>query len=133
VSKALRRFVSDAVILARALIFVTALTLGAVLLVWLVVNGLVMVFPDRGTAIANDIRDAEHPLIETIEYGGDDDSSGPMIEIWLRAGTTREQARAIACDVVNPAVERGSPPEALGYVLYDSEGEFLATDQTPCL
>lgn len=90
------------------------------------------IFPDRGTAIANDIRGAEHPLIDTIEYGGDDDDSGPLIEIWLRPGTTRDQARAIACDVVNPAVERGSPPEAFGYVLYDSGGEFLATYQTQC-
>lgn len=90
------------------------------------------IFPDRGTAIANDIREARHPLIDMIEYGGDDDDSGPTIEISLRPGATKEEARAIMCDVVMPAIARGSPPDSFGVIIFDSEGEYLAHDLIGC-
>lgn len=89
-------------------------------------------FPDRGTAIANDIRDDRHPMIASVEYGGDDDESGPWMDIVLQPGTTKEQAQTVACDVVKPAIERGSPPPDFGFAVVDSDGNVIASDLTPC-
>jgi hypothetical protein len=88
--------------------------------------------PDRGTAVANDITDAHHPLIAKVVYSGDDDDSGPWMDIVLRPGATREDARTVHCEVVKPAVERGSPPPKFGWDVLDAEGHTLASDLTPC-
>lgn len=70
------------------------------------------IFPDRGTAIAKDVTDAKHPLIAKVEYNGDDDDSGPRMDVVLRPGATRDDARTVVCQVVKPAIERGSPPQS---------------------
>lgn len=89
--------------------------------------------PDRGTAIANEIRNSRHPTIRAVEYGGDNDESGPTIEVYLQPGATEEDARAIACEIVVPAVAKGNPPPDFGFIILDSGGEIgLASDETQC-
>jgi hypothetical protein len=90
-------------------------------------------FPDRGTAIANEIRALDLPIVQSIEYNGDEDASGPALTILLRPGVSREEARAFACDIVVPAVERGSPPEEFVFDVLDSTGSDLyASEATDC-
>jgi len=71
--------------------------------------------PDKGTMIANDIQSARDPLVRSIEYAGDNDESGPFLVISLHPGATKDQARALVCMVVKPAVERGSPPPGFDF------------------
>jgi hypothetical protein len=84
--------------------------------------------------IAKDISDARHPLIERIEpsTGERNGSGSPMIQIRLKAGATEADGLAIACDLVNPAIQRGDPPEALQYYVYNATGALLSHDRTPC-
>jgi hypothetical protein len=91
------------------------------------------VFPDRVTRIANDIRDQDSPLIVHVLNSGDGDASGPSIEVVLVPGSTVEQGRAIACEVVLPAIERGDPPPNFVFFVTDIEGDkVLATDDVVC-
>jgi hypothetical protein len=113
------------VVLGLSLLAATAVLLVAFVAGWLL--------PDRGTAIAHNIRRANDPLIHKIEYGGDQDESGPYLEIFLQPGATPEQAKDLNCVLVRPAVERGNPPPDFGFALIDSTGEqYLASDLTPC-
>ena len=85
---------------------------------------------DRGTAIADSIRDVAHPLVRTIEYSGDGDESGPLMTIMLQPGATEAEAIDFTCAVVFPAIEAGSPPEEFVFDVLDSTGEVLLASET---
>lgn len=90
-------------------------------------------FADQGSRIADDIRGQRSPLITRIEYGGDNDDSGPHLMVFLVEGSTREDGMHVACEVIWPAIERGKPPELLIFSVLDASGLIaLATDLTRC-
>ncbi len=91
------------------------------------------VFADGGSQIADDIRGQDSPLIDHIQYGGDQDESGPHLMVFLADGSTRDDGRDVACDIVWPAIRRGTPPDRFIFTVLDESGDIaLATDMTEC-
>lgn len=106
---------------------------GVALLVVALTLAVACVFPDRGTRIANELRDYGHPLIAVVEYNADDDSSGPLLTVLLRPGATQAEAETLTCEVIVPANRRGSPPETFVFDVLDSTGlGLLASEATAC-
>jgi hypothetical protein len=84
---------------------------------------------DPGQALAARIRAANSPLVQSVEFRSLTMIDPPEVHVIVRRGVTEAQAEQLWCDVVAPA--GGSQLEGnLGALIYDDEGNWLASDVT---
>ena len=86
---------------------------------------------EGGPAIADAIRNASPPSVLDVYYRDGDFMDGATVNITME-GTVPE-AEAFLCEVVDPIVRNGDPPEGLGVWVWDPNDEVLAVDwDTSC-
>ena len=86
-----------------------------------------------GPAIADRIRAANSPLVESVTYVPGDFMDAATIDIRLGSGVSPAEAKALICEVARPAVEAGDPPEGLGVSAWDQGlTRIVAHDLDPC-
>jgi hypothetical protein len=84
-----------------------------------------------GPAIADAIREASPPSVLEVDYVAGDYMDPSRVDVTMDGSVA--EAEAFLCDVVEPIVHTGDPPDSLGVTVYDSDGEILAVDfRTPC-
>jgi hypothetical protein len=105
----------------------------SLLAVVVLIIGACSLWQDRGGAIAEDIRKQASPLIAEVWYSGDDEASGPSLDVYLVEGAGHPEGIQVVCEIVRPAIERGDPPEDFVYsVLAADHFSMLAQESTPC-
>ena len=84
-----------------------------------------------GPAIADAIRESSPPNVTEVYYREGDFMDGATVRVTME-GTVAE-AETFVCDVVNPIVQNGDPPEGLGVWVFDANEGVLAVDwDTSC-
>lgn len=84
-----------------------------------------------GPAIADAIRESSPPSVIDVSYRAGDYVDGATVNVTMEG--TVAQVEAFVCDVVEPIVRSGDPPEGLGVWVWDSNEEVLAVDwDTSC-
>lgn len=92
--------------------------------------------PAAGDVVADELRSLNHPIVQEVIYDGDNDGSGPVLEIVARPGTTFAEALEFGCDAVMPALERHaeSLPPNLGWHIYEGslDDSLMGMGVGPC-
>jgi hypothetical protein len=117
-------------------VVVILLTITAVVAVGMLAFVAIMTFAFRspwsnepGEALAERIRAANSPLIQTVEFRPLTMIDPPEVHVIVVPSVTEDQADRLWCDVVAPA--GGSQFEGnLGALIYDEHGNWLASSVT---
>jgi hypothetical protein len=113
----------------------TGLKVAIALAVGLLVVGCGMPGYDQrgGQVITDKIAAASSPLVLSVEYQRGDYMDPASTNVVVRPGVTKVQAVTLICDVIDPIIAAGDPPESFGVTVWDStESAVLATDDDPC-
>lgn len=99
----------------------------------LVVSWTVFGCSDVGSGVMHSIEAKNDPRIRSISYSGDDNSSGPLMTVLVNPAVTADEAKALTCVVLLPAIHGASLPPNFGLDVLDATGTtLLASERTDC-
>ena len=99
----------------------------------LVVGGTVLGCSDVGSGVMHSIEAKKDPRIKSISYSGDDSDSGPLMTVLVNPAVTGDEARALTCAVILPAIHDASLPSNFALDVLDATGaKLLASETTKC-
>jgi hypothetical protein len=86
---------------------------------------------DRDAVLARRLETAS-PVVERVEYTPEKMIDPPRIDIFLRAGTPKEEGLAAACNVLLQITKLAVKDHELEVFVWTSDHDLVAASDTPC-